>query len=216
MPLASADQTALAANVIALRWVFFLDIDGDPLRAHTGVGPRTFSSTGDADLDGFTFDDYAHELISVSDIQHSEDGSETLSVSLSGLVVGNADLLAAIGDTTKWRGRKAKVWWYLENDSGGIVGNVYLRYLGYMSSVAIEGDPRQQMVRLSIEGHIASIAGTAGRTYGQQSLYDSGDVSANATLAAANGSNVIGGGGAGGGGAGSAREIGSGRYSRAV
>ena len=56
-----------------------------------------------------------------------------------------------------------------------------------MNDITIAGSPSEQTVTLTIENYLTSLSVAANRTYMMQKLYDSGDLSANATLSAANG-----------------------------
>ena len=81
--LNSTVQTTIEGQVVNARWVCYMDVDTDPLRATTGLYNKTFSGTGDADLDGKTFESYPAELVSVSEVQHDESGSNQVGVTMS-------------------------------------------------------------------------------------------------------------------------------------
>ena len=188
------DATAMAAlgeAVIRPRWFAFLDFVGDPVRATTWVAPVTFSSTGDADLDGFTFDPVHDELVTIGTPQFSTGGSETLPILLSGLVGPNSDLLNILGDETKWRGRSARLWQMVVDESGAQQGVVWSYYTGWMSSMMLTGDGAQQTVSVDIEGYIASLSPASNRTYLDAKSFDASDASAEAAIAAMNGASGI-------------------------
>lgn len=184
-------QGVIEGQVVNARWVCYLDVDTDPLRATTGLYNKTFSSTGDADLDGFTFESYPAELISVSEVQHDESGSNQVAVTMSGLVVNNAAFLALIGDRTKWQGRTARLWWYVvdENETQ-ITSDVYGYYTGYMNDITINGSPDQQSITMTIEHYLTTLTITTNKTYAMQKEFDSGDFSADASIAVANGTSA--------------------------
>jgi hypothetical protein len=181
-------QGVIEGQVVNARWVCYLDVDTDPLRATTGLYDKTFSGTGDADLDGFTFESYPAELISVSEVQHDESGSNQVAVTMSGLIVNNAAFLALIGDRTKWQGRTARLWWYVvdENETQ-ITSDVYGYYTGYMNDITINGSPDQQSITMTIEHYLTTLTVTSNKTYAMQREFDSGDYSADASVAVANG-----------------------------
>lgn len=185
-------QTAIEQPILYLRWVCYLDILGDPVRAITGLYPKTFSGTGDPDLDGDTYTPYPSDLISVSDVKHDESGSDQVNVSMSGLIVNNVDLLNIIGNRSNWQGRTARLWWYVVDENETQVGEVYSYYTGYMNDVTINGSPESQTLSLSIENYLVSLSVTASKTYQMQKEYDSGDESASRSIAAANGANKSG------------------------
>ena len=178
-------QGALEANVLYWRMLLWADFDGDPLRATSGLYDRTISGSGDAELDGF-YDSYDHNLISVGPVKHNETGSDTVTVTMSGLLL-NADLLNMIGDRTKWQGRSARLWFYCADENETQVGSIIPYYTGYMNDVVIAGSPSEQRITLTIENYLATLSGAPSQTYMMQNLFDAGDLSANATLGAANG-----------------------------
>lgn len=178
-------QGALEATVLYWRMLLWADFDGDPLRATSGLYDRTISGSGDAELDGF-YDSYDHNLISVGPVKHNETGSDTVTVTMSGLLL-NPDLLNMIGDRTKWQGRSARLWFYCADENETQVGSIIPYYTGYMNDVIIAGSPEEQRITLTIENYLASLAGAPSQTYMMQNLFDAGDLSANATLGAANG-----------------------------
>lgn len=184
-------QSTIEGQVVNVRWVCYLDISTDPLRATTGLYSKTFSSTGDADLDGFTFDSIPSDLVSVSEVQHDESGSNQVAVTLSGLIVNNVDLLNLIGDRTKWQGRTARLWWYVvDGNETQITSNVYGYYTGYMNDVTINGSPESQSITMTIEHYLATLTVTSNKTYAMQREFDSGDYSADASVAVANGTSA--------------------------
>ena len=138
------DSTAQAAveTTFAPGWFIFLDVDGDPIRV-TNVGVDvTFTSTGDADLDGFTFVSFGGQNLSVGDIGNSDSGSDTLQVALSGILGLDTTLLNDIGDRTKWQGRTARIWMNVYNESGDTPqGAICPFYTGYMSRVGLVSSP---------------------------------------------------------------------------
>jgi len=195
-------QAALEAQVVYWRALLYADFVGDTLRATSGLYDKTVSSS-DTELNG-TYESYNHNVIEVGAVQHNENGSDTLSISMSGLIVNNAAFLAIIGDKTKWQGRVARLWFYCADADETQVGSIFAYYTGFMNDITISGDADSQKVTLTIENYRSSLADSANKTMLQQSIFDSGDLSANASIAAANGLSGAGvaGYGAGGGGGG--------------
>lgn len=220
-------QAALEAQVVNWRVMIYADFEGDVLRATSGLYTKVISGSGDAELDG-TYDSFNHELINVSPVKHNETGSDTVSISLSGLIVNldyiqerdgdfifdrdnelirvrSSDFLNIIGDKTRWQGRICRLWFYCVDQNENQVGSIIPYYTGYMNEVGIAGAPDSQMVTLTIENYLVSIAGAQNKTYLIQNIYDPGDLSGEAAISAANGmaaagSYSYGGAGAGGGG----------------
>lgn len=186
------DATALAAlnqPVIRPRWFAYLDFLGDPVRATTWVAPVTFTGTGDADLDGFTFDPLRDDLVQVGEPQYSANGSETLPLLLSGLTGPNSDLLNIMGDETKWRGRDVRLWQLVVDDAGAQQGVVWSYYTGWMSSMSIAGDKSGQTIAVDVEAYLATLTPASNRTYLDAAYFDAADTSAAAAISALNSAN---------------------------
>ena len=221
-------QAALEAQVLQWRMLLYADFEGDILRATSGIYDKVISGSGDAELDG-TYQSINHDLIEVSPVKHNESGSDTVTVSLNGILAAtefvqdrfesiieqrNADLirirgsslLNILGDVTRWQGRTARLWFYVVDDNENQIGSIIPYYTGYMDDITIAGAPSSQRISLSIENYIVTLTGASNKGYLSQNEYDSGDNSAAATISAANGlvggviSGFSGGGGGGGGG----------------
>jgi hypothetical protein len=186
--LDSSAEAALVGSVVAPAFFIFLDVSGDPIRFTTFGSDCTFSSTGDADLDGNTFTAFGGSLVDVGDVTNSESGSETLNITLSGIVGLDSDLLNDIGDKSLWQGRLCRLWFQLYDETGVTPqGAIAAYYTGYMSSVRITAAPKSQTISLSVENYLAYTTQASNRSYLNQKDYDSADTSAAATLTAANG-----------------------------
>jgi len=194
-------QAALEATVVNWRVLIYADFVGDVLRGTSGIYNKTISGSGDSELDG-TYEGFDHNLIQVSPVKHNEQGADTVSISMSGLVVNNADFLAIIGDKSKWQGRIARLWFYCVDQNENQVGSIIPYYTGYMNEVGINGNSSTQTVTLTIENYLVSIAGAQNKTYLIQNIFDAGDLSGEASISAANGMAEAGNYGYGGGGGG--------------
>jgi hypothetical protein len=179
-------QAALEATVVNWRVLIYADFVGDVLRGTSGLYDKTISGSGDSELDG-TYESFNHDLIQVSPVKHNEQGADTVSISMSGLVVNNNDFLNLIGDKAKWQGRIARLWFYCVDEDENQVGSIVPYYTGYMNEVGINGNPSTQTVTLTIENYLVSIAGAQNKTYLIQNIFDAGDLSAETSIAAANG-----------------------------
>lgn len=179
-------QAALEATVVNWRVLIYADFVGDVLRGTSGLYDKTISGSGDAELDG-TYESFSHNIINVSPVKHNETGSDTASISMSGLIVNDAAFLAIIGDKSKWQGRIARLWFYCVDANENQVGSIIPYYTGYMNEVSISGDAESQSVTLTIENYLASIAGAQNKTYLIQNIFDAGDLSGEASVSAANG-----------------------------
>lgn len=201
--LDSTAKTAVAGPAFAPAWFIYLDIAGDPLRVTTFGADVVVSGTGDADLDGQTFVAFGGKLIEVGDVGNSESGSDTLTITLSGIVSMDTTLVNEIGDKSKWQGRLCRLWFQLYDPSGVTAqGAIVHYYTGYMSSVRMTAAPKSQTIELSVENYLAYTTQASNRSYMNQKDYDPADTSAPATLAAANGLKSGGSGAVPGGGGG--------------
>lgn len=186
MSVDATTQAALEGQTLYWRALIYADFDGDVLRVTTGLYDKTISGSGDAELDG-TYESIDHNLVGVSPVKHDEGGSDTVTFSFSGLIVNNSDFLTLIGDRTNWQGRAARLWFYCVDEDETQVGQIIPYYTGYMDGLLISGDPEAQTVSITVENYLASIAGASGKTYLIQERFDSGDLSAAASISAANG-----------------------------
>ncbi|MEL6623679.1 MAG: hypothetical protein AAFQ11_12520, partial [Pseudomonadota bacterium] len=92
MAVDAITQAALEEDVTPWRVLIYAEYEGDVLRATSGLYPRTITGSGDAELNG-TYTPYDHNLVSVSDVTHQDEGSDTVTIALSGLIVNDADFL---------------------------------------------------------------------------------------------------------------------------
>jgi hypothetical protein len=215
MPNLDSTAKAAVAGNFAPAWFIYLDIAGDPLRVTTFGADVTFSGTGDSDLDGHTFLawDVAH-VLDLGDVSNGDRGSDTLNITLNGIISIDPTFANEIGDKSKWQGRTARIWFRLYDESGVTPqGALVAYYTGYMSKVPWSAEPELQKIGLEVENYLAFTTQASNRSYLNQKDYDSADTSAAATIAAANGiphgggrspypnaGTLRGGGGGGGGG----------------
>ena len=215
--MSRADATAIAAldaEYIKPAFLAYLDIVGDPVRATTWPADLTFAGTGDPDLDGHTFFALAADLIDVGEAKFQEGGAETLTITLSGLILPDNDLLNIMANEANWRGRVARLWQAVYNENDVRQGAYWNYYTGRMVDMPITGSPDQQLIELTIETYLASLSAPSNRTYLDQQEFDPGDTSADAAVAIANGTNGVG--LAGGGGYGAGMRYGNGGGFRGV
>lgn len=179
---------ALDAQVIRPAFFAFLDLVGDPIKVTTAGYDWAFTGTGDADLDGFTYEGINADFVDVSEIKVSEGGSETVTAKISALPVIDAATFAIIADRANWQGRVARLWRIIRNEANVQQGGVQHYWTGYMTALAIRATADEgQTIEMTIEGYVSAHSQPSNRTYLDQELYDSGDLSAKAAIAIANG-----------------------------
>lgn len=179
-------QAALEAEILYWRALIYADFVGDTLRATNATIDKVVSGSSDTELNG-TYESFSHNVISVGAVTHNETGSDTLAVSMSGLVVNNNAFLNMIGNKSNWQGRIARLWFYCTDSSENQIGSIIPYYTGYMNDISINGNPESQTVTLTIENYIASLTNAQNKNYLSQKLFDDGDLSAEAAIASANG-----------------------------
>lgn len=173
-------------------WLAYFDFDGDPLYASTLPVAFTPSGTGDPDLDGNTYLSLPSELVTISPVAQTENGSDAVEFVLSGLPTANQDLLDIVADPTKWRGRLVRLWKGVANSSF-VPAVLAHEHTGYMMDITLAGDGSGQSIRLSTENYLAVFASPRNRTYQDQAEHDATDNSAARIRAAANGIQTAGG-----------------------
>jgi len=188
--MAGPDATAIAAldaDYLKPAFVCYLDILGEPIRATTWPADLTFSGTGDPDLDGNTFEAIRGDVVKVGEVRNQEGGAETLTISLSGLILPDNDLLNALNDEANWRGRVIRLWQAIYNENDVQQGAYWNYYTGRMVDIPIVGDVGEQTIELQCESYLASLTSASNRTYLDQEEFDPLDFSAAAAIAIANG-----------------------------
>ena len=178
---------ALGAPVVRPPFLAYLDVAGDPLRATTWATSLAPVGTGDPDLDGHTFSAVDPKFASVSPVTRATGGSDAVTVSLSGIVGPDSDLLDLLGDQTKWKGRVARLWFMLLDESGERIGAMAPYYTGRMVSFTIKGSSTAQRVEVTVESYLASLKAASNRSYLDQHDFDPNDQSAAITTAIVNG-----------------------------
>lgn len=179
---------ALDAQVIKPVFFAWLDIDGDPVRANTSGTNITPAGTGDADLDGFEFLGISGAFVNISPVRYKPGGSESVTAELSGIPGIDDDTLAALADRSNWQGRDARLWRIVRNSLNVQQGGFHAYYTGKMVGLTHGGSPADGLkLTVTIEGYLSVFSEASNRTYLDQSKYDSGDESARAAIAIANG-----------------------------
>lgn len=184
----AAANAALAANVRRPATFCWLDFRDEPIRVTTAPYDVTFTGTGDADLDGFTFRAVDPRVVRMGPIRAKEGGTDTLTLELSGLPAVDDEMMTEIGDRARWAGRDARLWRaMLDPQDLHRLGGIWSIYTGYMSVPRIRGDRTSQTITLEIETYLAFFGRASNRTYLGQRDFDPGDASADLAIAVANG-----------------------------
>lgn len=179
---------ALSASVIKPVFFAFLDIDGGAVRCNTSGANITPSGTGDANLDGHEFIGISGEFVEIAPVRYASGGSESVIATLSGIPTVDDVTLALLADPANWRGRDAFLWRVIRNSANVNQGGYHNYYTGKMTSISHAGSPDDgHVLKATIESYLAVFSQASNRTYMDQERFDAGDLSAQATLAIANG-----------------------------
>ncbi len=186
----AAAQVALAASVRRPVTFAFLDFANEPMRVTNAPYNFTFSGTGDEDLDGHLFQAVDPRVVTVGPIKVREGGSDTLSLTLSGLAGVDDEIMTEIGNRANFAGRDCRLWRaMLDPQDLTRIGSIWSYFTGYMSAPRIMGDRQSQTITLDVETYLAFFGQASNRTYLDQQAYDPGDRSADLAIAVANGAN---------------------------
>lgn len=184
------DATASAALSGDIKPVFFAHLDflTAPVRANNSGRSFTFPiDYENADLAGQTFDGISSTLIRVGEIRVQQNGTDSITVSLSGINGLDDDQLDEIETRANWQGRTARFYRLIRDAQNVSQGGIQHYYTGYMVSLNIAAAPQEQTINMRIEGYLAAYSEASNKTYLSQEQYDAGDLSARAAIAIANG-----------------------------
>lgn len=183
----STASGALGEDVIKPVYFAFLDFNGAEVYANTSGADVTPSGTGITGLDGNTFLGISGQFVELSPIQHGSAGSKSITATLSGIPSIDDDTLAMLSAPANWRGRSAKVWQVIRSAANVQQGGYRIWVNGKMTALNHGGSPGSLKLTVQIEGYLAAYSEASNRTYLDQERLDSGDLSAAASIAIANG-----------------------------
>jgi hypothetical protein len=193
--MAAPTDLQLSASVVSVAIVAFLDIDGEALRYALSpcslvMPASTILPAANAAFDGQTFTALDPRFISMSPIQHAEGGAQRVDFTVAGTLEFDSDLLTALSDPSRFRGRTASVWVVLLDAAYQPIA-AKQKYLGYMAVPSFGLSPDQQSITITTENYLALVGGGApSRTLLSQKLYDAADNSANVTAGKSDGSSL--------------------------
>lgn len=131
-------EDVLQAAVVIPVYIGYFDFASDPIRAWTGPGVFAPTTTGDADLDGFTFTSAA-QLLRVSDFTENDGLSESFSLTFS---VADDELdpyAQLIANRASFLGRDAVIWRaFMNSDESAVLAYVDRVFAGVMVSADMQ------------------------------------------------------------------------------
>jgi hypothetical protein len=167
-----------------------IDFGDEPMRLTDCPYGVAFSDTGDEDLDGHTYSPIDNQPIGVSDVQLNERGADTVTFTLSAIIVNDSEIMTEFGNLANYRGRVVRLWRAMFNDSFQMYGRPDAYFTGYMNVPTYHFAKDGSVIQLTAESYLASLTQASNRTYLSQAEFDSGDHSAEAAIAIANGTDA--------------------------
>lgn len=144
-------STALQGSVVTPVLIGRLDIKDDPVTAWTGPGIFAPTGTGDADLDGQTFDPVG-SFVEVSNIAEDQSFGQPVVITLT---ADDLDLVAMrqiVRDKRIWRGRKAWLWLGLISaDQKTVVADPVRIKTGFMTKIMIGRGVRVTTLTVNVD-----------------------------------------------------------------
>jgi len=176
----SATLAELTSPTIYPVWICRLDVANDPVYVHTGLGNLTFASGMgyDSALVGYTFIGSGN-IFKIDVITDSQDGSQTLNLSLPGVQLGDDYLNQIINNGDLWQGNEAYLWFATFDQFGNLVGAPIRVKSARMDQMTMEIDPgnSQGTLTVSLESQAAYNSEANQNRYNQQTQIDSTDTS---------------------------------------
>lgn len=207
--LNSATSTGFDNLLLPMAAIVYLDVLGDPLFAWSGIGDLTFTAgqTGDANLDGYTFQGIG-SIVEIGNSSEGIGGSDSLEISLPGVDINDNELKQIITNRNQWQFRRAVVWLVLfDPDTYAIIGQPFRIKTGRMDQMPYTENKGGGVIKCVIEGQQSYGNTPLSTRYAEQTDLNPNDTSqkyvfwlANITSGAAGANSAAGTGGGGGAG----------------
>jgi hypothetical protein len=183
---------ALAAQGITTAYLVRLDFASETAFIWTGEYPIEPNNTGDALLDGNTFQPFMSGTpYDVGTNTYSEQGSDALELTLAVPADLPPELVSASIDSNEYLSRPATVWRALMISQAGLATPAVWMFRrirsGSMDTLEFTTDSTQSVVKLTIESHASYISAASNSTYIDQKKYDPNDTSQDYMSSSVNG-----------------------------
>lgn len=181
--------TALDSDILTLVYIIRLDVVGDPLFAWTGFGDLVFApgQTGDAALDGQTFQGITHLVAEVGAVQDGRGGSSGLELSLPGVDLTDEMMRQVVYDARRWQFQPGRVWMAFLDADENIIGKPIRIKSGKMDQMPVEeSEEGVGIVKCVIESAQAYSGDALATRYSEQVDIDPSDNSQRYVWALAN------------------------------
>jgi uncharacterized membrane protein YgcG len=171
-----ATREAAQSATVWPAWVIRLDIKDDPVLVWTGLGQYVPSGTGDAALDGLTFEGIAN-VGEIGAVVDAREGSQAVTLALAGVDLTDEALRQVVFDERTWQFRDAWLWVVLCDEDGDPIGKPVRIKKGRMDQMNHEEDDGEGRVSVEIESHQAYVGQALGTRYSEQPEVDPTDTS---------------------------------------
>ncbi len=192
--MAAPTDLQLSQPTVRVALCAYLDLLNEPLRyalapmAELAMPAISLLDLPDPDFDGQTFTALDPRFVSVSAIRNGPGGSQRVDFSVAGDIDLDSEVMTALSDPARFRGRVAKVWTVLLDAAYQPIA-ADTEYTGFMTVPSFALAAAASQITIAAENHLALSAGGApARTLLSQQLYDPDDLSAQATLGKSDGS----------------------------
>lgn len=188
----SAVIAAISAPSITTAYLIRLDFKSETVCVWTGIGSVTAMMSADTLLNGQTFDEISHGVVTqIGDNSFSMTGSETFQMSLAIPSSPSTAIAAAQVFPSEYQARQATVWRALLIRPADPLAEPLWMYRrirsGAMDKIEISNDGDSHIFLLSIESHASLISSASQSTYLDQPRFDPNDISQKWAPSLANG-----------------------------
>lgn len=135
--LTASMSTAISESVVRPVLIGRLAITGDPVTAWTGPGLFAPTGTGDAELDGFTFDS-VEGFVDVSSIKEDQGIGGPVTITAQAHDLDSTLLRQVVRDKRTWRGQPAYLWLGLLDENSLVVSHPTRIKTGVMTSMEVK------------------------------------------------------------------------------
>lgn len=188
-PLDANTSSHLGDQSLNVVYILRMDIPIDPVTVWSAWGQKTFTAgqTGDAALDGQTFDGVTHMIGEISAAQDEVGGSQSLELTMPGVDI-NSDLLRqVVRDKRQWQFRQAWLWMAFVDGNLNILGKPFRLKTGRMDQMVLSEDQSGVgSVKAVVEGQQAYASEALNTRYSETKDLDPADISNDFAAALAN------------------------------
>ncbi len=181
----AATIAAQESQVVYEAFIVRLDVEGDEFLAWTGLGTYTPSGTGDGAIEALVngTDTAAYSgvaaLGSIESITDSNEGTRSVTLTLSGVSLAEDVAKQIIFEARKWQFRRGRIWGINLDENGVPVGNPWRIRTGRMENMQYKrgGDDGAATISVDLEGYSSYTQEPLFSRYSEQKDLDATDTS---------------------------------------